>query len=237
MILSIITFFYAIPCCDKSSPTSPEPVKYPVINSFTADDSTIARTKWTYLRWTTSNATSCSIDQGIGSVPSSGSEMVEPTETTTYTLTAQNENGSTTASCTIEVKSANLVIDGKIEKDYWLCYPVFKGWVKNTGDNTAWNSDITIYCYGDQGQTTLIDTAWDYLADGNDIDPGVRVPFEAICWELYSHKQIKSRKIVLDWLEKEITQLTKEDFKKIEYKRKLWIELQKKKSDAMRKKR
>ncbi len=58
------------------------------------------------LSWSTTDATSQSIDQGIGSVAASGSQRICPTETTTYTLTASGSGGSLspepTATVTVE---------------------------------------------------------------------------------------------------------------------------------------
>ena len=58
------------------------------------------------LSWSTTDATSRSIDQGIGSVAASGSRRVCPTETTTYALTASGSGGSLspepTATVTVE---------------------------------------------------------------------------------------------------------------------------------------
>ena len=57
------------------------------------------------LTWSTLNATTVSIDQGIGTVASSGSLNVLPTATTTYTLTATNAEvpATTTATATLTV--------------------------------------------------------------------------------------------------------------------------------------
>lgn len=57
------------------------------------------------LSWSTTNATSVSIDNGIGSVPASGSMSVSPAQTATYTLTATGSGGSTTAQATVTVSS------------------------------------------------------------------------------------------------------------------------------------
>jgi hypothetical protein len=103
--------------------------------------------------------------------------------------------------------------------------PYFTGYAKNFGDNTAWNAGITIYCYGDAGQTTLIDTAWDYLADGNDIRPGEKVAFEAICFDLYSHDQIKSKRIEFDWLEGDISSLSSLELQKLNENKRRFQEL------------
>jgi outer membrane protein len=53
------------------------------------------------LTWSSINATTCSIDQGIGTVNTSGSITVSPTTTTTYTITATGPGGTATNSVTI----------------------------------------------------------------------------------------------------------------------------------------
>jgi len=74
------------------------------INSFTASPSTIARGGFSTLSWSISDATSASINQGIGSVdPVSGSVEVSPNNTKTYTLTAQGPGGPKTARVTVTV--------------------------------------------------------------------------------------------------------------------------------------
>jgi hypothetical protein len=50
------------------------------------------------LTWSSTNATSCSIDQGIGAVAKSGSKKVSVAVTTTYTITATGSGGTATAS-------------------------------------------------------------------------------------------------------------------------------------------
>jgi hypothetical protein len=54
------------------------------------------------LTWAVQNATSVQIT-GIGTVSSTGSSSVTPTQTTTYTLTAQGPGGPVTANVTISV--------------------------------------------------------------------------------------------------------------------------------------
>ncbi len=82
----------------------------PVINSFTADPVTIDVDEDSTLEWAVSGATSISINQDIGNVLSSGTKVVYPTETTTYTLTARNNIGPVTASATVTVASGKPVI-------------------------------------------------------------------------------------------------------------------------------
>ncbi len=75
----------------------------PTITSFTASPSTIYRGSNSTLSWSSTNAASVSINQGIGSVAASGTRSVSPTSTTTYTITATNACGSVTATATVTV--------------------------------------------------------------------------------------------------------------------------------------
>ena len=62
--------------------------------SFEADPPSIDAGGCSNLNWSLLDATSASLDQGIGSVSTSGSRSVCPTVTTTYTLTASGPGGS-----------------------------------------------------------------------------------------------------------------------------------------------
>ena len=75
----------------------------PTINSFTADDSSIESGESTTIRWSTTDAASASINQGIGAVPVTGTRSVSPTATTTYRLTATNSCGNRTQTVTVTV--------------------------------------------------------------------------------------------------------------------------------------
>lgn len=79
-----------------------------VVNSFNARPKCISKGCPTTLSWSVSNATSVSIDQGIGPVPPSGTRSVSPTASTTYTLTATNDAGSTTAKVQVAVKEGGM---------------------------------------------------------------------------------------------------------------------------------
>jgi hypothetical protein len=65
--------------------------------------STIAPGGSATLAWTVANATTITIDNGIGTVTSPGQQTVSPAATTTYTLTATNANGSTNANAVLTV--------------------------------------------------------------------------------------------------------------------------------------
>ena len=72
--------------------------------TLTASPATIAAGTSATLSWTTTGASSVSIDKGVGSVTATGSLPVSPAVTTTYTLTATNSAGWTTASAVVTVR-------------------------------------------------------------------------------------------------------------------------------------
>ncbi|MCB1045453.1 MAG: hypothetical protein KDC35_21095 [Acidobacteria bacterium] len=93
--------------------------------SLTASPTTITEGQSATLSWTTSNATSASINNGVGAATpvASGSRTVSPTVTTTYTLTATGDGGTSTASATIVVNSAGggtSTLDNGVSKNYSL---------------------------------------------------------------------------------------------------------------------
>ena len=78
----------------------------PTIQQFTATPSEIRAGNASTLTWSTLNATSVSIDQGVGTKPASGSVTVQPSVTTTYRLTAMGPGGTAQATTTIHVSPA-----------------------------------------------------------------------------------------------------------------------------------
>jgi chitodextrinase len=77
----------------------------PVISSFTATPSSASPGQPVTLSWTVSGATAIAIDNGIGDVTARPSITVTPAGTTTYTLTATNLTGTSTAAATVSVAS------------------------------------------------------------------------------------------------------------------------------------
>ena len=77
----------------------------PVIGAFTASPASIASGQTSVLSWSLSGADTVSIDNGIGpeSNASSSSATDSPSQTTSYTLTAINYIGTTTAQTTVTV--------------------------------------------------------------------------------------------------------------------------------------
>jgi PKD repeat protein len=73
--------------------------------SFSASPGNISAGQSSTLIWNTTNATSVTIDNGVGSKPVSGSATVSPGATTTYTLTATGPGGTLTSQATVTVSN------------------------------------------------------------------------------------------------------------------------------------
>ncbi len=86
--------------------TGEEPL---TIVSFSSDPDSLVIGAAATLSWEISGATAISIDQDIGSVTPQGAVEVSPAATTTYTLTATNNAGSSTAQVTITVTPYTII--------------------------------------------------------------------------------------------------------------------------------
>ncbi len=106
-IIILSLFFFS--SCDGITPAEP------VIHSFTADSTTIDEGESVTLSWVTTGATTVYLGHtseslsATGTVNSSGSKIVSPSETTTYTLTATNSAGSTNQSIIVTVNPAGII--------------------------------------------------------------------------------------------------------------------------------
>jgi hypothetical protein len=58
------------------------------------------------LTWSSTNGTTVTVDQGIGTVAATGTRSVNPTATTTYIITGTNNTGTATQSVTLTVNPA-----------------------------------------------------------------------------------------------------------------------------------
>ncbi len=81
----------------------PQPPSQPAC-TLSAHPTNIQQGSASVLSWTTNNATSVSINNGIGSVSTSGSRTVVPNQTTTYTLTATGPGGTVNCYATVTVQ-------------------------------------------------------------------------------------------------------------------------------------
>lgn len=77
----------------------------PVINRFSVTPSAITPGSKAVLSWDVSNASSVSINQGIGLVDLNGSIEVSPISQTAYILTATNPKGTTFAKVTLSIQA------------------------------------------------------------------------------------------------------------------------------------
>ena len=84
-------------------PVPPPPPPLAPTVSITAAPASIVQGKCTTLTWTSANASSASIDQGLGSVSPSGSREVCPPATMQYSIAAVGAGGSQTASTAVTV--------------------------------------------------------------------------------------------------------------------------------------
>lgn len=88
--------------------TSSDPA--PVISSFTASPASVQLGTPSTLSWSVSDATSLTIDGGVGPVTGSN-KVVTPGATTTYTLSATGSGGSVTRAVTVTVTAPATVLD------------------------------------------------------------------------------------------------------------------------------
>lgn len=75
----------------------------PVVTTFAVNPAVISAGQNAVLGWVVTGAQAVNIDNGIGAVLLNGTTSVVPFSTTTYTLTAVNQSGSTTATVTVAV--------------------------------------------------------------------------------------------------------------------------------------
>lgn len=149
--LVIVLMLIFMTGCGTSIFTTPSE---PVINSFTADPLTITAGGSSTLSWDVSDATSVSIDHGVGSsLALISSATVSPTVTTTYTLTATNAAGTVTATAQVvvttepSVEKPDLVITGinktETASGYKISYTI-----KNQGTADAGTSASRLLANG-----------------------------------------------------------------------------------------
>ncbi len=96
--------------CHKKNPAPPPPPAPPATvpaptATITANPESINAGDSATLTWQTTNATDVSIE-GLGTVASSGTQTVKPTQTTSYHLIAHGDGGSADATATVNVAVA-----------------------------------------------------------------------------------------------------------------------------------
>jgi hypothetical protein len=83
----------------------------PVVVSFDASPTVITAGGSATLTWNVSGANSVTIDQGLGTLPPAGSQVISPRVTTVYTLQANNGAGTVSRSAVVTVNQVPIVID------------------------------------------------------------------------------------------------------------------------------
>jgi hypothetical protein len=129
----------------------------PPTASLSAAPTSIADGALSILTWNTTNATTVTIDQGIGAVAASGTRAVSPAATTTYTLTATNAVGSVTATATVTVTAPApaLAISGVVPTN-----------VTSTAATITWTTSLAASSRVDYGTTTAYGT---FAADATQV--------------------------------------------------------------------
>jgi len=106
LLLALSAAMFLSACKKKAAPPPPPPPPPPAAPtaSLTANPNAIDKGASTTLSWETSNATDVSIDS-VGAVQPSGSRVVSPPQSTTYTLTAKGPGGTQQATARVTVNA------------------------------------------------------------------------------------------------------------------------------------
>jgi peptidoglycan-associated lipoprotein len=116
LMLSLIAIFAVIGGCNKKTTSSTPPAQTPVrpttqpTVTLNASPTTVNPGATVTLSWTSTDATDLSIDPGIGKVATQGSTPATPTESTTFTITANGPGGTATANVRVTVTGGNAAV-------------------------------------------------------------------------------------------------------------------------------
>ena len=115
----------------------------PIISSFTSSPSSITSGQSSTLSFSVSNATSLSIDNGVGTVTGLSSKTVSPTVTTTYTLTATNASGPVSAQVTVTVSTPVLPVISSVSSSAIAQTSASVNWTTNIPTNAKVNYGLS----------------------------------------------------------------------------------------------
>ncbi len=103
LISTVLMFLLLILSFSGCTDNNNEEINQFSITSFKVDPSIITEGETANLSWFVFSAQTVSIDNGIGTVSNTGSRIIQPTENSTYTLTAHNKTKTLNASTQIIV--------------------------------------------------------------------------------------------------------------------------------------
>lgn len=157
------------------NPSNPNPTTPSAVTAtLTATPATIQAGQSVTLTWSTTNATSVTIN-GLGTVSASGSQVVTPSQTVTYTITASGQGSSTQMASTTVTVGAPIPVNPKtngvprsshvvlvIEENHMFSevYPSGMPWLSSMGNTYAF---ATNYHANEPG--SALDYFW--LSSGN----------------------------------------------------------------------
>ncbi|HQP87603.1 MAG TPA: S8 family serine peptidase [Thermoanaerobaculia bacterium] len=111
----------------------------PVITYFAANPPAVSPGQQAILTWTSTGGTFATIDQGIGSVPTSGNVAIQPTIGVPYRLTVTGPGGSASASVTIAAVQSG-----------WAGTWILPSSARVSGTNAFWTTDLVLLNTGNQ---------------------------------------------------------------------------------------
>ena len=152
----------------------------PRIVKFSGSPLTIAQDSSSTLLWVTEGAKTVTIDQGVGQVDVAGTANVTPAATTTYTLTATNSFGSTTAQVTITVTTAVVTPP-----------PTITSFTGNPNPSPQPGAPVVLSCIAQNAKTVVISGVGPVDTNGNlTVNPQVTTTY--VCVATSSNPSIPS---------------------------------------------
>ena len=141
--ISLVTLIGSAVGCGAVAPATP--AAKPAISSFSASPPSISQGQQATLSWNVSGATTVTIQPDLGTQGLTGSLTLTPNATVTYTLTANNQAGSTTGTTTINVTPVvagqpDLVVENLFLQSWQIYYVI-----KNQGNAVAAPTQIALY--------------------------------------------------------------------------------------------
>ena len=120
-------------------------VAAPAIAFFSANPPAVVPGQQAILSWSSTGGSSASINEGVGSVPTTGSVTVTPVVGSPYTLTVSGPGGTATASLTVSAVPSTYA-------GTWI----LPSSARAAGANAFWTTDLTVMNSGSQSATVAL---------------------------------------------------------------------------------